>query len=143
MFPEKLYFKIVHFGILINVLSWNIYFRLLRKNKTNWKSTIIWWNNWRYIIWRSRRTRLLVTLNFNSTLEIFGPIVSHINQGRTNKHSATSHDFRAWRCRLKFSILWPIFNWLIIMKCIPSTYLVHHFQTDQSSYLILYFNFEP
>jgi len=37
--------RTVHFGILIHVLSWNIYFRLLRKN-TIWKSTIIWWNNW-------------------------------------------------------------------------------------------------
>ena len=27
-----------------------------------------------------------------------------IDQGRTNKHSATSHDFRAWRCRLNFTI---------------------------------------
>jgi len=52
--------KKVHFGILIHVLSWNIYFRLLRKN-TIWKSTIIWRNNWHYIIWRSRRTRLLDT----------------------------------------------------------------------------------
>ena len=50
--------KIVHFGILIHVLCWNIYFRLLRKN-TNWKSTIIWRNNWRYIICQSRRTRLM------------------------------------------------------------------------------------
>ena len=25
----------------------------------NWKSTIIWRNNWLYIIWRSRRTQLL------------------------------------------------------------------------------------
>ena len=48
-------YKIVHFGILIHILSWNIYY--WEKN-TNWKSTIIWQNNFCYIIWRSR-TRLL------------------------------------------------------------------------------------
>ena len=51
--------KIVHFGISIHVLSWNIYFRLLRKNR-NWKLTIISQNNWRYVIWRSRMTQQLV-----------------------------------------------------------------------------------
>jgi hypothetical protein len=43
----------------IHVLSWNIYFRLLRKKNTNWKSTIIWRNNWCCIIWRSIRTWLI------------------------------------------------------------------------------------
>ena len=32
--------------------------------KMNWKSTIICQNNWLYIIWRSRRTRLLSFLIF-------------------------------------------------------------------------------
>jgi hypothetical protein len=45
------------FGILIHVLSWNIYFRYWEKK--NWKSTIIWWNNWTHIIWQSRRTWLM------------------------------------------------------------------------------------
>ena len=31
----------------------------MRKN-TTWKSTIIWRNNWRYIIWWSRRTQLII-----------------------------------------------------------------------------------
>ena len=31
MFPEKWYFKNVHFGILMHVWSWNIYCRLLRR----------------------------------------------------------------------------------------------------------------
>ena len=37
--------KILHFGILIHVLSWNIYFRYISdywEETTNWKSTIIW-----------------------------------------------------------------------------------------------------
>ena len=34
------------------------YFELLRKNM-NWKSTTIWRNKWRYIIWRSRKTELM------------------------------------------------------------------------------------
>ena len=34
------------------------------EKNTNWKSTIIWWNNWRYIIWRSRRTQLLALFKY-------------------------------------------------------------------------------
>ena len=43
-----------------------------REKNTNWKSTIIWQNNWRYIIWWSRRTRLICTKNSVNSL-IFWP----------------------------------------------------------------------
>ena len=55
-----------HFGILIYILSWKhlfeIYFRLLRRNnklKINNFLKIIWRNNWRFNIWRRKRTPLL------------------------------------------------------------------------------------
>ena len=40
VFPRYDISKIVHFGIFIHVLFWNIYFRLLR-NSTNWKSIVV------------------------------------------------------------------------------------------------------
>jgi hypothetical protein len=43
----------VHFGILIHILSWNIYFRLLRRNnelKINNLWQKFWHNNWQSII---------------------------------------------------------------------------------------------
>ena len=49
MFPEKLYFK--------NSSLWH--FKSHFDLKHLWKSTIIWRNNWYYIIWLSRRTRLI------------------------------------------------------------------------------------
>ena len=69
---EMLFQKIVVFGILINVLSWNIYFKLLRRNnklKINNFLTNIWRNNWRFSIWRCKRTLLLA--NFFSILYEF------------------------------------------------------------------------
>ena len=54
-----------YFGILIYILSWKhlfeIYFRLLRRNnklKINNFLTNIWRNNWRFNIWRRKRTPL-------------------------------------------------------------------------------------
>ena len=54
-----------HFGILIYILPWEhlfeIYFRLLRRNnklKINNFLTNIWRNNWRFNIWRRKRTLL-------------------------------------------------------------------------------------
>ena len=35
--------KIVHFGILIHVLSWNIYFRFVRKNKQTENQQLFDW----------------------------------------------------------------------------------------------------
>ena len=41
------------------------------EKNTNWKSTIIWRNNWRYIIWRSRRTQLLGAVMIENYLFLF------------------------------------------------------------------------
>ena len=59
VFSEKLYFKNSSFWHFNLSLSWNIYFTdITEKKNTNLKSIIIWRNNWLYIIWRSRRTRI-------------------------------------------------------------------------------------
>ena len=56
-----------HFGILIYILSWKhlfeIYFRLLRRNnklKINNFLMNIWHSNWRFNIWRRKRTPLMI-----------------------------------------------------------------------------------
>ena len=74
MLPEKWYFKNSLF--LIHVLSWNIYFRFLRRNnklKINNFLTNIWRDNWRFSIWCRKRTRLLCTVGLSKKQQsLFG-----------------------------------------------------------------------
>ena len=61
-----------HFGISIYILSWRhlfeIYFRLLRRNnklKINNFLMNIWRDNWRFSIWRRKRTQLMVEIEYS------------------------------------------------------------------------------
>ena len=62
VFPEKWFFKNSSFWHLNSFFDLKNLFQITEK--MNWKSTIICQNNWLYIIWRSRRTRLLSFLIF-------------------------------------------------------------------------------
>ena len=56
VFPEKWFFKNSSFWHLNSFFDLKNLFQITEK--MNWKSTIIRRNNWRYIIWWDRRTRL-------------------------------------------------------------------------------------
>ena len=46
----------INFGLLIQRFVLETFVLDDWERKKKWKSTFIWWNKWRYIIWWSRRT---------------------------------------------------------------------------------------